>query len=190
MSLAALAAVTVALAAGQPPAEPLEPTAKAPIVIHGSSISRGWLRHWADVAQLSLGGASRARARPLAAESLISARWIRGEAAERGIAISRADVDRDFREQRDASFPRRREFRRFLRDSGQTVADIKWSVKTSLLTDRLRHAVTEGAFTRREERERLDAFVAEFSRKWRARTACRAPWVSESECGIQVGASR
>jgi hypothetical protein len=43
--------------------------------------------------------------------------------------------------------------------------------------------VTEGAATPEEHQAKLEAFVAEFRRKWRARTACRPPWVSQSVCG-------
>jgi SurA N-terminal domain len=191
VSIAALGAVAAALAA-QPPAEPVvEPTAKAPIVVAGKPISRGWLRHWADVAGRSSGGAvPRSQLRSQAANLLISARWIRGEAEEQGVKVTPGEVTRSFRKQRRQSFPRRREFRRFLRDSGQTVGNIRLRIRLDLLAGKLRDLVTAGAATPDEEQERLDAFVREFRRKWRARTACRAPWVSESDCGIQPTRSR
>ena len=120
---------------------------------------------------------------------LISNRWIRGEAAERGIEVNRGEVTRAFRRQRRASFPRRRDFRMFLRDSGQTVGDIRSRVQIDLLSTRIRRQVTDDAATPEEEQERLDEFVREFRRKWRARTVCREPWVAPA-CGNQASRGR
>ena len=62
------------------------PTAAVPIVVDGYGITRGHLRHWADVcagrlarAQLAI-APTRARARP--AELLMRLRWVGGEASE------------------------------------------------------------------------------------------------------------
>ena len=94
--------------------------------------------------------------------------------------VRSTEVEQTFREQREEAFPNARAFRRYLRRSGQTSADVRLRVRTDLLTQRLRDLAVEGATTPAEERERLDAFVAAFRRKWRARTVCRAPWVSRS----------
>ncbi len=178
MSLLAVAAVSGALVAGPPP--PLEPTAAAPIVIAGQPISRGHLRHWADIAR-RLPSLKPARAQ--AAEYVIGFRWLRAEARELGVNVRSTEVEQTFREQREEAFPNARAFRRYLRRSGQTSDDVRLRVRTDLLTQRLRDLAIEGATTPAEERERLDAYVAAFRRKWRARTVCRAPWVSRSDCG-------
>jgi hypothetical protein len=189
MMLAALGAVA-ALAAGQPPAtEPVAPTAKAPIVVNGTPISRGFLRHWVEIAEFSLAGERRAELRAQVADLLISFRWIRGEAAERGIEVNRGEVTRALRRQRRQSFPRRRDYRRFLRDSGQTVRDIRLRIQVDLLSTRIRRQVTAGAGTAEEQQARLDEFVRTFRRKWRARTVCREPWVTP-DCGGQAPRSR
>ena len=163
-------------------AEP-SPTEQHPIVVGEERISRGWLRHWADVAQRAGGGDDRPGAQYQAAALLTRNRWIKGEAAERGVVVTREDVDRSFREQRVKTFPHRSDYRRFLRESGQTTRDIRGRVRVQLLSDALRELATAGATTPEEQQNRLDAFVREFHRKWRARTACRAPWISESDCG-------
>jgi hypothetical protein len=187
MNPAALVAVA-ALAAGQPPMEPVVPTAKAPIVVAGTPISRGYLRHYMEIADLARTGERLAALREQVANVLIGHRWIRGEAAERGIEVNRGEVTRAFRRQRRASFVRRRDFRKFLRDSGQTVGDIRTRVQIDLLSTRIRRQVTEGAATPEEQQERLDEFVREFRRKWRARTVCREPWVAP-DCGGQASRS-
>jgi hypothetical protein len=182
--LLAAAASAAALAGGQPPPEPaVEPTARKPIVVAGKPISRGWLRHWAEIAAAS--GVSAGQRRPQVAQLLISSHWLKGEAAERGIELNRSEVTRALRRQRRQSFKTRRDFRRFLRDSGQTTNDVRFRVSIDLLSTRLRAAATEGAATPEEEQARLDEFVVAFGRKWSARTACRRPWFSEFECGAR-----
>jgi hypothetical protein len=181
VSLAALGAVAAALAAGPPPAAVVEPSPAAPIVVAGHPISRGALRHWVDVAA-RLGSDPASRRRTTAA-LLIPARWVRGEAAERGIVVRRGEVTRELRKQRKAAYPHRRDYRRYLRESGQTQIDVRSRVKSNLLTDRLRALATQGATTPEEQQAKLDAYVAEFRRKWRARTTCLRPWVSKPDCG-------
>ena len=182
MSVLAVGAATVALVGAQPPPEPVEPTAKHPIVVGDKTISRGFLRHWLEIARFASPGET-SGLRKQVASVLIGFRWIRGEAAERGIEVNRGEVTRSFRRQRRESFPRRRDFRKFLRDSGQTVRDIRFRVQVDLLSTRIRRQVTRGAATPEEQQARLDEFVSRFRRKWRARTACREPWVTPDCAG-------
>ena len=173
MSLTALVAAALLVAA---------PTPEGPIVVDELPISRGHLRHWADIAQ-RVGLADRQDAREQSAGLLISFRWMRNEARERGIVLAPGEVRASFVEQRDETFPTRRAFRRYLRDSGQSRDDIKLRVEMDLLSNRVRETVIEGAATEDEQIARLDAFVAEFRRKWRERTACIEPWVVP-DCGL------
>jgi hypothetical protein len=175
--------VITALVAAAALVGPVGPTPEHPIVIGAERISRGTLRHWADIAQRSAGGGPRAAFREQAAELVIGYRWIRGEAVERGIVVTRSEVTRTFRRQRDETFPRRRDFRRYLRRTGQSIADIRFRVRSTLLSDKLRELATEGATTPAQQQEQLDAFVRDYHAKWRARTACRPPWVVRRRCG-------
>ena len=72
---------------------------------------------------------------------LISFRWIEGEAALQGITVSTRRVNAEYRRQKRASFPKERDFRRFLRTSGQTIADVKYRVRIDLLSERIRDRV-------------------------------------------------
>jgi hypothetical protein len=186
VSLAAVGAIAAALAGGAPQADAVAPTQRHPIVVGDERISRGWLRHWADVVMRS-GGSDREDARFQAAGLLISFRWIVNEAAERGIVVTRAETSRAFRSQRDAAFPRRRDYRRFLRDSGQTPTDVRARVRIDLFAQKLRETATAGAVSPEEQQAMLDEFVQEFRRKWRRRTACHRPWVNRFSCGERVG---
>ena len=158
------------------------PTESHPVVVGETRISRGHLRHWADIAQRAAGGGDRKTARVQAAALLIGYRWVTGESAERGIVVTRAEVDRAFRRQRDEAFPRRRQYRAFLRESGQRGADIRFRVRVQLHSDALREQATAGVPPEQQE-DALATFVQAFHAKWRARTACRAPWISEFDCG-------
>jgi hypothetical protein len=179
----ALAAVVAALAAAPPPPAAAErPTAAVPIVVGGYGITRGHLRHWTDLVAHASGRADRRKLRAQAAGLLISYRWVGGEAAERGLRVAPAEVLQAFREQRDQAFPRRREYRRFLRDSGQTRANLLFRVRHQLLSDRVREQVVGDAPTPEEQQARLDAFVQAFNAKWRARTACLPPWADAFHC--------
>jgi hypothetical protein len=183
VSLAAVGAVA-ALSLGPPPADVVEPTAKHPIVVGNRRISRGSLRHWADIVSVSGGERDRARVRLQAAGLLISWPWIVGEAEERGIVVTRTETTRALRRQRDEAFPRRGDYRRFLRDSGQTATDIRIRVRTNLFSDKLTELATAGAAAPDDQEAKLEEFVLAFRNKWRARTACRPPWVNEFDCGV------
>lgn len=80
--------------------------------------------------------------RDQAMQLLISFRWIRGEAEERGIAASASQVRARFRNQKRASFPKQKDYEKFLRQSGQTERDILRRVELDLLSSRIRDQVT------------------------------------------------
>lgn len=73
---------------------------------------------------------------------LISFRWIRGEAEARGIKATPSQVRAQFREQKRTSFPKQKDYEKFLEDSGQTEADILMRVELDLLSNKIRERVT------------------------------------------------
>lgn len=97
---------------------------------------------------------------------LISDLWVIGEAQERGIRVSHEEVDRKVERNRRSAFHSERSFKRFLRRTGQTVADIKFKMRIDLLTEKLQAVVDP----------------SEFASRWRARTLC-APGFSVQDCG-------
>lgn len=176
MSLAALAAATLAVAA---------PTPEAPVVVDGKPISRGALRHWAGIAARASGvpepriGASERRQ---AAALLIGRRWILDEARERGIHVARGKVRAEYRVQVRQTFPRRSDYLAFLRETGQKPRHIRSRLAMDILSTRIRRQVLDGIDDPQARQDAFDAYVVEFRRKWRSRTACLAPWVTE-DCG-------
>jgi foldase protein PrsA len=102
------------------------------------SVTQTQLDHWTEIARAA--GVGRGP-RQQAFRLLLGNTWIEAEAAERGLTVSDERVAREFRSQRRQSFPTRRDFRRFLRESGQTVADILYRVRVDLLSQMIREAV-------------------------------------------------
>jgi hypothetical protein len=113
---------------------------------------------------------------------LVSFLWIEGEARERGIVVSEAAVLAAFTRDKRRSFPRERDYQKFLAESGQTEADMLRRVRLELVSDRLRERAVAGAKTDRGQRRRLDRYVARFSRRWRKRTVCGEPYAI-TDCG-------
>lgn len=76
---------------------------------------------------------------------LVQSAWVRQEAAARGIAVARREVRRQLRSQRRQAFDTDREYRRFLRRSGMTEADLLYRVKVDLLQTRITRQVANSA---------------------------------------------
>ena len=75
---------------------------------------------------------------------LISFQWLEGEAAEQGIKVTDAEVKKSFEEQKKQSFPKDADYQKFLKDSGQSEADILLQVKADLLASKIRDKVVKG----------------------------------------------
>ena len=74
---------------------------------------------------------------------LVSAKWIEGEAKERGITATDAEVARQFKETKDQSFPNEKAYQRFLKTSGQTEEDLKFRVRLDVISNKIRQQITE-----------------------------------------------
>jgi foldase protein PrsA len=134
----AVACVAAAAARGQ---EQNAFTVTGPTGVYSRTTAE--LAHWTRIVRRS--GVIRGQERAQAMQLLVSFAWIEGEADEQGLTASREAVSRWFRRQRRANFPKRRAFRRFLRQSGQTVADIRQRIRVDKLSTRIRHRVTAAA---------------------------------------------
>jgi foldase protein PrsA len=76
---------------------------------------------------------------------LISARWIEGEAKERGVSASDEEIKRRFEQVKDQSFPNEKAYQRFLKTSGQQEPDLLFRVRLDVLGNKVRENVTAGA---------------------------------------------
>ena len=75
---------------------------------------------------------------------LISFQWIEGEAKAQNIKVSDKEVQASFDKQKKQAFPKAADFEKFLKDSGQTEADIVKRVRLDTLSNKIREKVTKG----------------------------------------------
>ncbi len=96
---------------------------------------------------------------------LISYQWLQGEAADLGVKVTDAEVKKAFETQKQQSFPKDADYQKFLKQSGQSEADLRLNVKLGLLTKKIRDKVTKDAGTV------TDKEVADYYAKNKARFA-------------------
>jgi len=75
---------------------------------------------------------------------LISFEWIQREAEEQGVKVTDAEVKKSFEQQKKQSFPKEADYEKFLKDSGQTEADVMMRVRLDVLSNKIRDKVTKG----------------------------------------------
>jgi hypothetical protein len=172
-----------------PPAPAGTPATPEQVVacVGSQSINQASFLHWSAILAKSTGRPSApngASGEGLTAVMgfLISSDWVIDEAQARGIVVSAAAVRRSFDRTRDQQFPRRREFKAFLRRSGQTVADLMLRVRLNLLSARIQHDVEAGLRSAHARHQALSRFVHEFKARWTAQTYC-APAYAMADCG-------
>jgi hypothetical protein len=143
-------------------------------------ITKETYEHW-----LALGGKQQGAASGKAAEDalrdqtmqfLISSEWLLQESEKQGVSATDAEVRESFEQQREKSFPKEAEYRRFLKTSGQTEEDLLYRVELALLADKLREDVS-GDGSAEEQQKAFDDFVKDFQKRWRALTWCAEDYV-------------
>ena len=75
---------------------------------------------------------------------LVSYRWIEGEAESQGVSVSDEEAKKSFDEQKKQRFPKDADYRRYLKESGQTEQEILQQVKLELLSNKIRDKVVKG----------------------------------------------
>jgi hypothetical protein len=163
--------------------DPSNPPADALIACVGSDAVTGALfSHWQAIALKGSDPSTPEDAlRGVVIDFLLAADWTTGEAREVGIRVSDTAVRRRFNGQKHAAFRTQEAFRRFLRQSGQTVTDIEYRVRLDMLAERIRKDA-EGTGTARSKRHAFAVFIRRLRVKWTARTACR-PEYTVAGCG-------
>jgi foldase protein PrsA len=75
---------------------------------------------------------------------LIQNQWVNGEAANRGVKVTDADVKKAFEQQKKQSFPKPTDYQNFLKTSGFTEADVLFRVRLEQVSNKLREKVVKG----------------------------------------------
>jgi SurA N-terminal domain len=168
-------------------ANELSPAPEQIVACIGSqSITGAAFSHWAVVAQKSEGSSkhrlSASQVMKQAMTFLISSDWVLGEATDLNIHVSEGEVRHTFDHIRAQQFPKRKEFKAFLKQSGQTVADLLFRVRLNLASTRIQQHVAEGHRGARGQQHALSRFVHDFTAKWKAQTYCD-PTYAVTDCG-------
>jgi len=179
---AVVVAVWLAVAStssGQAPPQPTTVPADAVPLIDSRPVPKADFDHWIAIVAAQWHSEVPAPDSPEYAvmrdqvmQQLISGEWLELEAAERGIRVTERAVRRAFLRHKREAFPRDAVFRRFLKRTGQTEADILDRVRSDLLTERIRRQVMAKARTRAGRDRLIERFARRFHRKWRSRTVC------------------
>jgi hypothetical protein len=167
-----------------------QPTPEQILACIGSeAITGASFSHWLTIANKSQGPPSKGQPAPSAAESLkevmsflISSDWVIGEARNLNIRVSPSEVRRAFDKVKGQQFPRQRDFDAFLRQSGQTVADLLFREQLNLLSGRIQRRALAGHHGSRNQRRALSQFVRGFLARWKQQTSC-APQYAVESCG-------
>jgi hypothetical protein len=119
------------------------------------------------------------RARVL--DFLITGYWLREEAANKGVAVSRAEVRMKFEEERRTHYPSAASFRALQEASRQRIPDMEFAVQTQMLSQKLleRFMTTQGRG--QPEQAAIAAFNRNLRNVWTAKTNCRPEYVV-SDC--------
>lgn len=125
------------------------------------------------------GGRGYEQLRHAAVLDLLETIWIKGQAEEMNIFVTREQVRRELALIKRQSFDSPAEFREFMKESRFTRRDVYERVELQLLSIRIAARVLAGARTEAEERAVYKAFVAEFNERWRSRTVCAPEYVIE-----------
>lgn len=171
-----------------------EPAPEQTLVCVGAQAMTGaTYSHWVAVAKAAERPPSKGHHATSATELrtevlgfLISSDWVIGEAQDRGVSVSAAKVKKEFDHIRKEQFSKRSEFQKFLRDSGQTVADLLFRVELNLLSAGIQKQVVAGHHGAASKRRALSQFVKSFKAKWQAQTYCAAEY-DVADCGHVQG---
>jgi foldase protein PrsA len=78
---------------------------------------------------------------------LISSQWLTQEAKKRKIAASEKEVQTTFEQQKKQSFPKEKDYQKFLETSGQSETDLLYRVRLSVLTNKLQQSIVKDKAT-------------------------------------------
>lgn len=112
--------------------------------VDGDPITKTDYEHWAAVVKKLSPDIKGAQARGQVVSLLVSFRWIDGEAERLDVKVTDAEVAKSYAEQKRQAFPKDSDFLKFIRETGQSEADIKRRVRVELLSNKIQQHVVKG----------------------------------------------
>jgi foldase protein PrsA len=76
--------------------------------------------------------------------SLLDAIWLRGQAAEMDVSVTESEVAKEFKKLKEENFKTEAEYKKFLKDSNFTQADVDSRVELQLLSTEIQTQITDG----------------------------------------------
>jgi hypothetical protein len=162
--------------------------------VQGRPITQDVLSHWMAIKRVALQGTSgptsASAVQDKALAFLITADWLEGETAARGIRISESEVQASYR--RLLSAPTGPGFAANMRHLGLSGADELRLLRLATLAQMLRASIATGGASPRSplnggRQRQLNAFTAAYRQRWIRRTSCRPGYVI-AECGDRLAA--
>jgi len=117
------------------------------------------------------GGAKYEELKRASMGSLLDQVWIKGQAAEMGITVTRDQVTRTLARLKKV-FESAAEYREFLKEAHFTRRDVNERIEVQMLAERIRGRVERKAGGKSGRNEVVRDFVAALEQRWRARTVC------------------
>jgi foldase protein PrsA len=77
--------------------------------------------------------------------SLLDSAWLRGEAEEQGLSVTKAEVEKEFEKLKKENFKTKADYEKFLNESGFTQKDVDERVELQMLSSQIQKGITEGA---------------------------------------------
>src|SRR3954469_14098364 len=75
---------------------------------------------------------------------LVSAEWIQQEAKKQNVKVSDKEVQKQFQDQKKQSFQKDSDYKKFLKNSGMTEADLLFRVKLDVVSNDVRNKIIKG----------------------------------------------
>lgn len=98
--------------------------------------------------------------------NLLDESWIQGQAAEMGIQVTPREVAAEFAQIKKQNFKSNAEYKRFLRASHYTQADVNERVRLKLLATGIDEQIARGVRGKKATERAFAAFVAEYMQRW------------------------
>lgn len=108
---------------------------------------------------------------------LISAQWKIGEGAELGVKITDAEAKQRLEQIKQALYPQKGVFQKYLTTTQQTIPDWLFRAKLQLLEIKLPQKLIPKGLTGQQRQQAATKLLHESTKKWVARTSCRAGYV-------------
>lgn len=108
---------------------------------------------------------------------LIGDQWMFNEAAEWGLKVTDKEVRQRLEQIRQTLFPKKVVFQKYLANTEQTIPDWLFRAKVGLLELELRRKIFPPKGLTPQQQQALTRLASESTKKWLARTSCRAGYV-------------